>query len=178
MAMILRVVWLLCVCSALAACSSKIPTSGTAAAQVALQEQNYQRGRIAYTAGKFEEAAALFASVVATAPRHLHARLNWAAALSRSGKAQEALEQCSYVLSYDPAVAEAYYQWGAILAGQGKHREAVEKFDQALAMKPMADLLPDDPARQANLQDYLQRQRKRPEDVGISLSPGRATPAR
>ena len=89
--------------------------------------------------------AAQFARVVAADPEHVKARLNWAAALSYLNKPGEAIVQCQYVLARDPTNAEAYYQWGAVLVRMGKHQEALEKFDQALVLKPMAELLQDDP---------------------------------
>jgi tetratricopeptide (TPR) repeat protein len=98
----------------------------------------------------------------------LKARLNWAAALSYLNKPAEAIVQCQYVLARDPTNAEAYYQWGAVLARLGKHQEALEKFDQALALKPMAELLQEDPLLQQSLQAYLQRQRRQALDTDVA----------
>jgi tetratricopeptide (TPR) repeat protein len=161
----------------LVSCSSKPPVQVSLAPQTPALEQTYQAGRVAFKQQRYDEAAAQFARVVAADPEDLKARLNWAAALSASNKTAEAIVQCQNVLTRDPANAEAYYQWGAALARMGRHQEAVEKFDQALALKPMAELLQDDPALQQPLQDYLKRQRRRMlEDTGITVSRPKPTP--
>jgi hypothetical protein len=41
----------------------------------------------------------------------------------------------------------------------------LEKFDQALALKPMAELLQEDPMLQQSLQAYLKRQRRQALDA-------------
>ena len=130
---------------------------------------------MAFKARHYNEAAADFARVVAADPEHLKARLNWAAALSYSNQVSEAIVQCQNVLARDPTNAEAYYQWGAVLVRMGRHEEAVEKFDQALALKPMVELLQDDPALQYTLQGYLQRQRRQGSDTGVTVRPRPAT---
>ena len=165
-------VWLVCALVLLGSCdSSKRPAQVSLAPQTQALEQAYQAGRVAFKEGHYDDAAAQFARVVAADPEFLKARLNWAAALSAGGKPAEAIVQCQNVLARDPANAEAYYQWGAALARMGRHQEAVETFDQALVLKPMAELLQDDPALQQSLQAYLKRQRRQAsEDTGITVS--------
>lgn len=143
----------------LVSCSNQ-PAPVPLAPNTQVLEQVYQQARVAFKERRYEEAAVHFARVVAAAPEHLKARLNWAAALSYLNKVAEAIVQCQNVLARDPTNAEAYYQWGAVLARAGKHQQAVEKFEQALALKPMPELLQDDPALQLSLQDYLKRQRR------------------
>jgi len=181
--------WSICMLLLLVSCSSKPSAPALHAANPQAVEQLYQDGRVAFKERRYDEASALFARVVAADPEHLKARLNWAAALSYSNKGSEAIVQCQNVLARDPANAEAYYQWGAVLARAGKHQEAMEKFDQALTLKPMPELLQDDPLLQQSLQAYLKRQRRqalgdelaRPKS-GIGQKeeepppPGRATP--
>jgi len=72
------------------------------------------------------------------------------------------------VLARDPTNAEAYYQWGAVLRRMGQHQEAVEKFDQAFALKPMAELLQEDPLLQQRLQAYLKGQRRQALDADVA----------
>ena len=169
-----RGIWLVglvCALVLLVSCSSKQPVQAPLAPQTQALEQAYQAGRVAYKEGRYDDAAAQFARVVAADPENLKARVNWAAALSASGKTSEAIVQCQNVLTRDPANAEAYYQWGAALARMGQHQEAVEKFDQALVLKPIAELLQDDPSLQPKLQAYLKRQRRQAsEDTGIKVS--------
>jgi tetratricopeptide (TPR) repeat protein len=161
MAIIWRGIGLVCTLVLLATCSSQKSAQVPLAPQTpAALEKVYQDGRLAFKEGRYDAAAAQFAQVVAADPENLKARLNWAAALSYLNKQGEAIIQCQNVLARDPTNAEAYYQWGAVLARMGKHQEALEKFDQALALKPMAELLQEDPLLQQSLQAYLKRQRR------------------
>lgn len=163
-----RRLWLVCVLGLLGACGA--PTAHTPLnPQTPALERVYQDGRLAFQAGRYEDAAAHFARVVAADPGRLNARLNWAAALSRMDKTAEAIAQCQHVLALDPMNAEAYYQWGAVLVRMGRHQEAVEKFDQALALKPLAELLPGALEQQDKLQSYL-RQQRRQEDPAVKVT--------
>ena len=55
-----------------------------------------------------------------------------------------------------------------MLRRMGQHPEAVEKFDQAFALKPMAELLQDDPLLQQRLQAYLKGQRRQALDTDVA----------
>src|SRR5713101_9538976 len=179
MATVWRGIGVVCTLVLLASCSSQKSAQLLIAPQTPAFEKVYQDGRLAFKERRYDEAAAQFARVVAADPEYLKARLNWAAALSYLNKPGEAVVQCQYVLARDPTNAEAYYQWGAVLARMGKHQEALEKFDQALALKPMAELLQDDPALQQSLQAYLKRQRRRAsEDTDIKVSRPKPPPER
>ena len=157
----------MCILLLLVSCSSQQSTQTLHTPDAQTIEQLYQDGRAAFKARRYDEAAALFARVVAVDPEHLKARLNWAAALSYSNKVSEAIVQCQNVLARDPANAEAYYEWGAALR-RGKHQEALEKFDQALALKPMTELLQEDPLFQQRFQAYLTRQRRQALDAEVT----------
>jgi tetratricopeptide (TPR) repeat protein len=168
MAIIRRGIGLVCTLVLLASCSSEQSAQVPLAPQTPALEKVYQDGRLAFKERRYEEAAALFAQVVAADPDHVKARLNWAAALSYINKPGEAIMQCQYVLARDPTNAEAYYQWGAVLRRMGQHQEALEKFDQAFALKPMAELLQDDPLLQQRLQAYLKDQRRQASDGDVA----------
>jgi len=168
MVTIWRGIGVVCTLVLLAACSSQKSAQVPLAPQTPALEKSYQDGRLAFKERRYDEAAAQFARVVAADPEHVKARLNWAAALSYLNKPAEAIGQCQYVLARDPTNAEAYYQWGAVLARLGKHQEALEKFDQALALKPVAELLQEDPLLQQSLQAYLQRQRRQALDADVA----------
>jgi tetratricopeptide (TPR) repeat protein len=167
MAAIWRGIGLICTLVLVLSCSTP-QTQAPLAPQTPALEKTYQDGRLAFKERRYEEAAAQFARVVAADPEHLKARLNWAAALSYLNKPSEALVQCQHVLARDPTNAEAYYQWGAVLARIGKHQEAMEKFDQALVLKPMTELLQEDPMLQQSLQAYLKRQRRQELDADVA----------
>ena len=168
MGTIWRGIGVVCTLVLLVACSSQRSAKVSLTPQTPAFEKVYQDGRLAFKEHRYDEAAALFARVVAAAPEHLKARLNWAAALSYLNKPGEAIIQCQNVLARDPTNAEAYYQWGAVLRRMGRHQEAVEKFDQAFALKPMAELLQEDPLLQQSLQAYLQRQRRQALDADVA----------
>jgi tetratricopeptide (TPR) repeat protein len=168
MGTIWRGLGVVCTLVLLASCSSQKSAQVPLAPQTPALEKVYQDGRLAFREGRYDEAAAQFAQVVAADPEHLKARLNWAAALSYLNKPGEAIIQCQNVLARDPTNAEAYYQWGAVLRRMGRHQEAVEKFDQAFALKPMAELLQDDPLLQQRLQAYLKGQRRQALDADVA----------
>jgi len=176
MATIWRGIGCVCTLLLLVSCSSEQPAQVPLAPNTQALEQVYQNGRVAFKERRYDDAAAHFARVVAADPEHLKARLNWAIALSRSNKVSEAIVQCQNVLARDPTNAVAYYQWGAVLVRAGKHPEALEKFDQAFALKPMTELLQDDPLLQQSLQAYLKRQRRQASDAEVARpkpAPGR-----
>ena len=168
MATLWRGIGLVCTLVLLVSCSSQQPVQAPLAPHTPALEQVYQKGRAAFRDRRYDEAATHFAQVVAADSEHLKARLNWAAALSYLNKPAEAMVQCQNVLARDPTNAEAYYQWGAVLARMGRHQEALEKFDRALALKPMAELLQEDPMLQQSLQAYLKRQRRQALDADVA----------
>lgn len=168
MAIIWRGIEVICMLVLLTSCSSQESTQVPLAPQTPAFEKAYQDGRLAFQEGRYPEAAAQFARVVAADPENLKARLNWAAALSHLNQPGEAIIQCQNVLARDPTNAEAYYQWGAVLRRIGQHQEAVEKFDQAFALKPMAELLQEDPLLQQRLQAYLKGQRRQALDGDVT----------
>ena len=168
MAIIWRGIGLVCTLVLLASCSNQKSAQVPLAPQTPAFEKAYQDGRLAFKEHHYDEVAAQFAQVVAADPEYLNARLNWAAALSYLNKPGEAIIQCQYVLARDPTNAEAYYQWGAVLARMGKHQEAVEKIDQALVLKPMAELLQENPLLQQSLQAYLKRQHGQALDADVA----------
>jgi tetratricopeptide (TPR) repeat protein len=167
MAIIRRGIGLVCTLVLLASCSSQESAQVPLTPQTPALEKVYQDGRLAFKERRYDEAATQFARVVAADPENFKARLNWAAALSYLNKPEEAIIQCQYVLARDPTNAEAYYQWGAVLRRIGQHQEAIEKFDQAFALKPMAELLQEDPLLQQRLQAYLKGQRRQALDADV-----------
>src|SRR5215475_858249 len=167
MVIIRRGIGLVCTLVLLASCSNQESAQMPLAPQTPALEKVYQDGRLAFKERRYDEAAKQFARVVAADPENLKARLNWAAALSYLNQPGEAIIQCQNVLARDPTNAEAYYQWGAVLRRMGQHQEAVEKFDQAFALKPMAELLQEDPLLQQRLQAYLRGQRRQALDADV-----------
>lgn len=155
----------------LAACSSMDPARAPLdPADTVAMARVYQQGRLAYQEQRYEEAAQLFARLVAANPNDLSAHINWGAALSRSGKPLEAIPHFQQVLLQDPSNAEAYFNWGAALARLGKHEEALDKFDQALRLKRPEEMgAPND--LQRRLENYLSRQRPETKQPASIKSP-------
>jgi tetratricopeptide (TPR) repeat protein len=157
----------------LAACNSQKQAEVASAPGSLTAEMLYQEGRAMYLAGeelerqgrheeatgKFTEASLKFASVAQADPNHIHALINWGAALSRSGKLPQALSKFQEAVLKDPTKAEAYYNWGVALERQAKHKDAVEKYENALALN--ADLAT--PA----LRRYLERHRPQEQESRI-----------
>jgi tetratricopeptide (TPR) repeat protein len=157
--------FMLCVLLAvmLGACSNTTQSAGTTAPSTLTLEEIYQAGRIAYAAGRFDEAANNFARVVHEDPQNLNALINWGAALSRSGKPVEAIAKYQQAVLQDPNNAEAYYNWGVALERLGRHPEAIERYDKAIALK--AQLLTPE------LDRYLQHHRSTQQDTRIKSVP-------
>jgi Flp pilus assembly protein TadD len=147
------------------ACSSTQQSASIPAPGSLPLEQLYQEGRIAYEAGRFDEAVDKFARVVQSDPLHLKALINWGAALARSGNIAEAILKYQQALTLDPNSAEAYYNWGVALERLGHHQEAVDKYNIAVALKTQI-LTPE-------LDRYLQRQRARLQENQIKSVPAK-----
>jgi tetratricopeptide (TPR) repeat protein len=124
-------------------------------------EQLYQEGRAAYQASHFIEAAAMFERVVEVDPQHLHALINWGAALSSGNKPEVALPIFQQALSRDPNNVAALYNLGVAYQRLGQHAEAIEQYDRAVALN-QAMLTP-------ALQRYLQRQRPKLQETQINV---------
>lgn len=175
MVAMMRWLYLLSLMATLVACNMEEATIPGGGMNTAALEQWYQDGRAAYAAGNYEEAASLFARIVAVDPENLKARINWGAALSRGGKPLEAMAHFQEALARDPTSAEAYFNWGAALARLQKHEEAVEKFDQAFALKDIEALQLSKEVRHA-LDDYLQRHRPQEQGRRIEVTPQASPP--
>ena len=148
---------LLALVALLTACASKdeqpVPLNAEDTEQL---EQVYQEGRVAYLAGRYDEAAGHFARVANADPEHVKARINWGASLSRGGRPLEALGHFRQVLEQEPDNAAALYNWGAALARLGRHEEALDKFDRARSLGGL-ELLP---SLQRAFDGYLSRHRR------------------
>ena len=97
------------------------------------------RGRRAYEAGQFREAADLFRHAVGVAPESVAARTNLGLALAQLGHAAEATAQFQAVLAADATNVTAHSGLGLLLVRQGRDKEAVEHLRAAFSQTP-ADL--------------------------------------
>ncbi len=90
------------------------------------------RGRRAFAAGRFGEAAEAFAQAVAAEPTSARSRVNLGTALAADGKAGEAIEQFRIVLELEPDNATAHYNLGRLLAVSERPQDALPHFRYAV----------------------------------------------
>jgi tetratricopeptide (TPR) repeat protein len=94
------------------------------------------RGKIAFEAQRYAEAASEFRKAVAIKPESVTARVNLGAALTQTGDLKGAAQQFEEALRIEPGKANAHYNLAVILAGQNKHELAIAHLRSALAVEP------------------------------------------
>jgi tetratricopeptide (TPR) repeat protein len=109
------------------------------------------RGRAAFRAGRFTDAATEFTAAVAASPESVRARINLAAALAGAGDAASAESQLRETLRLDPGAATAHFNLGQLLLHRGDAVAARPHLAAAVAAQP------GDAAAQLALADTLRR---------------------
>jgi tetratricopeptide (TPR) repeat protein len=94
------------------------------------------RGRLAFEAQRYAEAAAEFRKAIAANPDSVTARVNLGAALNQIGDLKGAAEQFEEALRIEPKRANAHYNLGVLLASQNKHEEAINHLQSSLSVDP------------------------------------------
>jgi tetratricopeptide (TPR) repeat protein len=97
------------------------------------------RGKTAFDAGRFADAAEQFRRALAARPESVEARLNLAAALGELGQRAEATSLLREALRLAPDNSNAHYNLAVLLAGEGTPQaaaEAGEHLSAALAVRP------------------------------------------
>ena len=94
------------------------------------------RGKIAFEARRYAEAAVEFRKAVSAKPDSVTARINLGATLAQLGDVQGATEQFEEAIRIDPRSVNAHYNLAILLAGQNKHEEAIAHLRSALAVDP------------------------------------------
>jgi tetratricopeptide (TPR) repeat protein len=97
------------------------------------------RGKTAFDAGRFADAAEQFRRALAARPESVEARLNLAAALGELGQRAEAASLLREALRLAPDQANAHYNLAVLLAAEGTPpatAEAGEHLSAALAVRP------------------------------------------
>jgi tetratricopeptide (TPR) repeat protein len=94
------------------------------------------RGRVAFDARRFAEAAEAFRKAITANPASTQAHINLGAALVELGERAGALEQYQAALRLDPGNATAHYNLGLLLAKQNQHEEAINHLQAALSAQP------------------------------------------
>src|SRR5712692_8208168 len=91
------------------------------------------RGRMAFDALRFSEAADEFRKAVAANPASVSARVNLGSTLAQMGDVKGAAEQYQEAIRISPSNAAAHYNLGLLLAKQNQHDRAILQFQSVLA---------------------------------------------
>ena len=92
------------------------------------------RGKIAFEARRYADAATEFRKAIASQPASLTARINLGAALTQLGEVNGAIEQFEAALQIDPRSVNANYNLAVLLAGQKNHEAAIAHLRSALTV--------------------------------------------
>jgi tetratricopeptide (TPR) repeat protein len=122
------------------------------------------RGKLAFEAQRFAEAADQFRKAVVAKPDSVTARVNLGAALTQIGDLRGAVEQFEAALRIEPRQVNAHYNLAVLLARQDKHAEAISHLQSALSIDPndlsARSLLASELAKAGRLDDALFEQVK------------------
>ena len=129
------------------------------------------RGRLAYEAEQFDEAAAAFRQAVDAAPTSVRARVNLGSSLAALGDTEGAIQELRAATDVDPENLPAHFNLGVLLAGQGDDEAAVEQF------RAVIERAPDDVEANLGLARSLSRLGREEETIDslrtvASLDPG------
>lgn len=92
------------------------------------------RGRLAFDARRFSEAANEFRKAVASKPDSVPARVNLGSALAQLGEIKEAIEHFQQALRVDSDNAPAHYNLAVLLAKENQHEQAIAHLRSVLAL--------------------------------------------
>jgi tetratricopeptide (TPR) repeat protein len=94
------------------------------------------RGRRAFSAGQFEQAAEEFRLAIEAAPESARARINLGAALAGLNDIAGALRELQQAVALAPDNPTARFNLATLLASLGEHRLAIVHFQAATAARP------------------------------------------
>jgi len=94
------------------------------------------RGRMAFRAGRFDDAAAEFRQAVEADGGDVAARVNLGSALGQGGDLDGAVEQLRAALEHDPDNLTAHFNLGVLLARKGALDEAIQNLQAAIDGAP------------------------------------------
>jgi len=92
------------------------------------------RGKVAFEARRYAEAASEFRKAVASKPDSLTAHINLGATLTQLGDVKGAVEQFEEALRIEPGSVNAHYNLAVLLAGQNKHEQAITHLRSTLSL--------------------------------------------
>ena len=94
------------------------------------------RGRLAFDALRFSEAADEFRKAVAANPESIPARVNLGSSLAQLGDINGAIEQFGEAIRLDPHNAASHYNLGFLFAKQNRHDRAISHLQTLLRLSP------------------------------------------
>ena len=94
------------------------------------------RGRLAFDAKRYAEAATEFRLAVAADPDSVPAHVNLGAALSQTGDLSGAIDEFEATLRLDANNTTAHYNLAVLLARENKHEQAIVHLQAALKINP------------------------------------------
>jgi len=103
---------------------------------IAGERLHLSRGKVAFEAQRYAEAAAEFRKAVAANSGSVAARVNLGAALTQLGDVDAAVQQFEEALRIEPGKANAHYNLAVLLARQNKHEQAIAHLRSALSVEP------------------------------------------
>lgn len=92
------------------------------------------RGKVAFEAGRYAEAASEFSKAVASQPDSVVARINLGGALTQMGDLNGAAEQFEQALRIEPGRVTAHFNLAVLLARQNKHEQAITHLRSVLSV--------------------------------------------
>ena len=103
---------------------------------IAGERVHLARGKVAFEAKRYAEAAAEFRKAVVSKPDSVVAHVNLGAALTQTGDVTGAIEEFEQALRIEPRNVNANYNLAILLAGQNKHEKAITHLQSALTVEP------------------------------------------
>ena len=94
------------------------------------------RGRAAFQAGRYEEAAEAFRQAVEAEPESVRARVNLGSALGQTGDLEGAIEQFERSLELQPENATAHFNLAQLLLTTNRPAEALAQFEATVRIAP------------------------------------------
>ena len=92
------------------------------------------RGKLAFEARRYEDAAAEFRKALEAKPDSFTARVNLGAVLTQLGDRKGAMEQFEEAIRVDPSKTSAHYNLAVLLAGDNKHEQAIGHLRSVLSI--------------------------------------------
>jgi tetratricopeptide (TPR) repeat protein len=94
------------------------------------------RGRLAFAAGSYDDAAIAFADAVRASPESARALVNLGSAIGMIGDRQGAIERFQQALEIEPDNVTAHYNLGELLALEWRNVEAIHHLSQTTKLDP------------------------------------------